>query len=102
MQPNKLVLPDMVLLKLAMSRTTKAITLVICESGVEQGESEHENVVFGIQLPVTNGSNLDPQKSLLSTNLSGHHSLFSVHVLFPQVFFGVRSRVLFATRPPNS
>ena len=35
-------------------------------------------------------------------NLSGHHSLFSVHTLFPQVFLGVRSRVCSATRTPNS
>ena len=33
---------------------------------------------------------------------SGHHSLFSVHMLFPQVFFCVQSRFLSATRTPNS
>ena len=37
-----------------------------------------------------------------SKHPSGHHSLFSVHVLFPQGFFGVHSRVLFTTRTLNS
>ena len=34
--------------------------------------------------------------------LCGHHSLFSVHVLSPQGFIGVHSRVLSATRRLNS
>ena len=34
--------------------------------------------------------------------VSGDHSLFSVHRLFPQGFLGVDSRVLFATRMPDS
>ena len=33
--------------------------------------------------------------------LSGHHSLFPVHVLFPRRFLGVPSRVLFAKRTPR-
>ena len=36
------------------------------------------------------------------SKLSGHHSLFSVHVLFPQVFLAFIRRVFPATRTPNS
>ena len=49
---------------------------------------------FSVHIPSSRGFSL-------YQNLSGHHSLFSVHMLFLQ-FFSVHSRVLFATRTPNS
>ena len=45
---------------------------------------------------------LQEDVSKRSMTLSDHHSLFSVNVVFPAVFFGVHLRLFSATRTPNS